>query len=228
MKKLSILFLIIVIPVIIIVSYYKFAKNYYTKLPIYGPKEAIQLAVNGKPIIDTLYHTTGNFSFTDQTGSPYGTEELSDKIYVVNFFFTECKSICINMTKELGRVQQTFINNPLVQLVSLTVDPETDTPEKLKEYAEINHILPNRWKLLTGPKDSIYSVSEKSYFITANDQGGPEHKFIHTDQCLLIDNKQRIRGIYNATDSKEINRLMEDMRTLIVEIANDSLKVYTH
>ena len=228
MNKAITLLLIIALPVLIIVGYYKFAKNHYQKLPIYGPKEAIQLAVNGKPVFDTIYHTTGNFGFTDQNGKSFGTQQLDQKLYVVNFFFTDCKSICIDMSRGLKRIQETFINNPLLQIVSLSVDPENDSPSKLSSYATENGIIYERWKLLTGTKDSIYNVSEKRFFVTANDNGTPEHKFIHTDQSLLIDNKQRIRGIYNATDSKDINRMMEDIRTLIVEVANDSMRVYTH
>ena len=168
---------------------------------------------------DTNYssiHTINTFSLKNQLGHLITKDSLDGNIYVANFFFTSCTSICPKMVNNLQYLQDTFANNKDFKLVSFTVTPEEDSVEILKNYGEIHTINPSKWYLLTGNKDEIYELGRKSYF--AEKELGlkkDSSEFLHTESMLLIDKKGRIRGIYNATQKADINRVIDDIRTLL-------------
>jgi len=167
------------------------------------------------PAYDQI-HTITNFSLTDQNGNTITQDTFRDKIYVANFFYTICPSVCPLMTENLLKVQEEFVNDKGLKLLSHTVMPWIDSIATLKRFADLREINSNRWHLVTGPKDAIYAIARESYFA---DEGfgksvTDDADFLHTENVILIDRKRRIRGVYNGTLSLEIKRLIEDIRSL--------------
>ncbi|MFN8155199.1 MAG: SCO family protein [Bacteroidia bacterium] len=213
MKKIGILVLVLFIPSVLYL-WLQTGRNNFRKLEIFGPKEPIEKTVNGKIVVDTLYHTVGGFSLLD-TDSNRVTEKIADgKITVVDFFFSTCRTICPKMSNQLMRVQHNYKDDQDVMILSFTVDPQTDTPSRLKAYAEKHKAIKGKWYFLTGEKQEIYELAKTSYFLTAMEGNGGEDAFLHSEQVVLIDKEKRIRGMYDGTDHFEVKRLIEDIAAL--------------
>jgi protein SCO1 len=166
-------------------------------------------------------HTIDTFSLRNQAGRLITKDSLDEHIYVANFFFSICPTICPKMMTNLSAIQKTFANNPQIKLASFTVMPWVDSVGKLKKYGEEHKINPSQWYLLTGRKEAIYTLARKSFF--AEKRIGLEktsNQFLHTESMLLIDKKGRIRGVYNATQVADIERVTEDINTLLNENYN--------
>ena len=176
------------------------------RLPIYGEKD-----VTGT---DTLYHTIRNFALVNQDSVVVTSETLRDKIYVADFFFTSCRTICPIMKTQMLRVYAAVEKDPQVLLVSHTIDPEHDTVALLHDYADRLGVKSNKWHFLTGNKDSIYYLAQTSYFATAMEDQSEPDGFIHSGAFLLIDKKGRIRGKYDGTKEEEVNKLLNDIEIL--------------
>lgn len=164
--------------------------------------------------LDTI-HTIASFSFTDQNGNTITDNTVADKIYVADFFFTACPGICPKLTKSLKMVQDAFVNDDDIILLSHSVTPDKDVPAVLKKYAVNYEVNDKRWHLLTGNKDSIYNIARKSYF--ADEDLGMQKKssdFLHTENILLIDRHRHIRGVYKGTSPAEMNNLIADIKIL--------------
>jgi len=163
---------------------------------------------------DTL-HTIASFSFTDQNGNTITDKTVANKIYVADFFFTACPGICPKLTKNLKMVQDAFMNDDGIVLLSHSVTPDKDVPAVLKKYAVNYEVNDKRWHLLTGNKDSIYSIARKSYFAD-EDLGIQKNSsdFLHTENILLIDRHRHIRGVYKGTSAAEMNNLIADIKIL--------------
>ncbi len=163
-------------------------------------------------------HTIDTFSLQSQRGHIITKDSLNGTIYVANFFFTSCGSICPKMTNNLSVLQEAFINNPQVKLVSFTVMPEKDSVDALKKYGEKHHIDPDKWFLITGNKERIYQLGRQSYFSEKRlGMQKDSSDFLHTESMLLIDKAGRIRGIYNATLSQDVVRAKSDINLLLNE-----------
>ncbi|WP_421876293.1 SCO family protein [Marinoscillum sp.] len=167
-------------------------------------------------------HRVADFTLTNQDGQQISNGDLKGKIYVTNFFFTICPTICPKMTNNLQRIQEAFPEDDDVLLVSHTVMPWVDSVAVLKEFAERNQINSNKWHLLTGDKDLIYSLGRTSYFA---DEGfgksvTDESDFLHTENIVLVDADQHIRGVYNGTLPLEMTRLIEDIGRLKKELGS--------
>ena len=188
--------------------------NNYQHLEVFGPKEPITKTVNGKTMTDTLYHTVSNFSFIGHDSSLVTQELFKNKIYIADFFFTTCKSICPKMSNNLMRVQNEFRDDNNILILSHTVDPEHDSPSVLDEYAKKHNVIKGKWFFVTGDKKQLYDMARNSYFITAMDGDGGPDDFIHSEQMALIDKEGRIRGFYDGTDYNEITRLIEEIKVL--------------
>lgn len=163
-------------------------------------------------------HRIADFEFTDHHGKVFNNRSLDGKIYVANFFFTSCPSICPKLTINMEKLQNAFINEADVQLISHTVMPWKDSVSVLNQYAENMDIDYKKWKLLTGPEAEIYKLARKSYF--ADEQFGftsDESDFLHTDKFILVDKQRRIRGIYTGLIEEDLQRLQEDMKILLKE-----------
>ncbi|MBX2901813.1 MAG: SCO family protein [Cyclobacteriaceae bacterium] len=176
------------------------------KLPIFGQREVVGT--------DTVYHTIAPFQFTDQDGAPVTNATFKDQIYVADFFFTSCRTICPIMKTQMLRVYQATAEMPDVKILSHTIDPEYDTVALLHDFAERLGVTSNRWHFVTGEKDSIYKIAQTSYFATAMEDKSEPDGFIHSGAFLLIDKKQRIRGKYDGTKEPDVNRLIADIKKL--------------
>ena len=189
-------------------------KKVFKKLPMLGNHKLDSSYVEGKLKIDTIFHTVPSFSFIDQNGTIVTESLVKGKVYVADYFFTTCQSICPVMSKQLDRVYKTQND---VLILSHTVDPETDTPEILKAYADKFKADPNRWVFLTGGKPELYNLARTGYLLDAQEGNGGAEDFIHTQNFALIDKKGRIRGFYDGTDSSAVNDLITDIDFLLQE-----------
>jgi protein SCO1/2 len=189
-------------------------KRVFKKLPYLGNHHLDTIQVNGSTRIDTVWHTIPPFSFTNQLGQTITQNDVAGKVRVVDYFFSTCQSICPIMSNQLERV---YTERPEVLLLSHTVDPETDTPEVLKAYAELHKAEPKRWMFLTGTKPALYEQARKGYLLDAQEGNGGAEDFIHTQNFALIDKHDRIRGYYDGTDSIAVNELIRDIGFLLEE-----------
>ena len=179
-------------------------------LAYFGPKTY-------EPTTDTSYHRIPCFIFTNQNNKKITEEDVAGKIYVTDFFFTTCKSICPIMNKELERVYKQFKNRNDFLIISHTVDPERDSVKQLMEYAKLHNVNDGKWLFVTGEKKDLYKIARKGYLLNAEEGDGGEEDFIHTQNFALIDKERHIRGFYDGTDSIEINRLIIDLKCLFEE-----------
>lgn len=202
---------------IIVISLFYFALKPKKSLPIFNPSDVNPELVDTTVQYISKYHTIADFSFTNQNGETITQKDYEGKIYVADFFFTTCKSICPKMTTNLVDVQKAFLDNPKVKLLSFTVMPDIDSVSVLKEYAKINGVNDSKWNLVTGDKKAIYIMARKSFL--AVKQGKPDELYdmVHTENFVLVDSKKRVRGFYDGTKKEEIQRLIEDINFLCTE-----------
>jgi protein SCO1/2 len=213
-KYLWFFIVLISLSIVIITLFYSALKPKKT-LPIYNPSDVNPELVDTTVQYVRKYHAVSDFLFINQNGDTITQKNYEGKIYVADFFFTTCGSICPKMTTNMIDIQTAFINNPKVLLLSHTVFPEMDSVSVLKAYAKKNGVIDTKWNLVTGDKKEIYSMARKSYL--AVKLGKPEELYdmVHTENFILIDAKRQIRGFYDGTDKKEIQRLIEDIHFLI-------------
>ncbi|WP_299894251.1 SCO family protein [uncultured Aquimarina sp.] len=160
------------------------------------------------------YHKIADFSLWNQNGKNITQADYNDKIYVADFFFTTCQTICPIMTDHMKLIQNRLKKDSEVKLLSHTVIPETDDVPQLKEYAKRKGVDDTRWNLVTGDKKQIYDLARKSYLVAKSYGDGGPYDMIHTENFVLVDKKKRIRGFYDGTDLEEIERLLEDIEVL--------------
>lgn len=191
------------------------------KLKILNPKD-----VNSELVDSALQnlghgHVVQDFAFVNQYGEQISEKTVEGKIYVVDYFFTTCGSICPIMTGQMKRVQAAYLNENDVLILSHTVWPEVDTVEQMLRYAKEKGVVKNKWHLLTGNKERLYDLARKSYFVLkpaeAEDVGDGNSDFIHTNNFVLIDRNRQIRGYYDGTDSTEVGKLIRDIDLLLKE-----------
>ena len=178
-------------------------------LPIFGERN-----VEGK---DTVYHTIAHFEFVNQDSVTITNDTFKGNIYVADFFFTSCRTICPIMKTQMLRVYDTIQNKSDVLILSHTIDPEYDTVALLRDFAERLGVDSKKWHFVTGVKDSIYKIAQTSYFATAMEDKTEPDGFIHSGAFLLIDKFGRIRGKYDGTKEEEVNRLIGDIERLKAE-----------
>lgn len=183
------------------------------RLPIYQPASVNSELVDTTIVHKINYHKISDFSLTNQNGETVTQSKYDNKIYVADFFFTTCQSICPIMTKNMKDIQDKLIKDSEVLLLSHTVFPEIDSVEVLKKYAVENQVIDSKWDLVTGDKKEIYDLARKSY-LAAKDNTFGEYEMIHTENFVLIDKKKQIRGFYDGTNKEEIDRLYKDIKIL--------------
>ena len=183
------------------------------ELPVFTPADLRPTLVHPSLIGNTT-HEIPNFSFTNQFGDELSSKDVDNKIYVANFFFTSCPSICIDLTNNLKIVQNAFDKE--IVILSHSVDPEIDTVERLMKYQEINEIDGSNWFLLRGNIDEIIKMAQLGYFAIASVDNHIENSLIHTENIVLIDYQQRIRGVYNGTSELEMSYLIDDINKLLI------------
>lgn len=204
MKKLIPIILLSIVTISIISC-----DNSSRKLPIMGERDF----VNG----DSVYHTIPDFSFVNQDSSIITNKTYEGKIYVADFFFTTCPTICPVMKKQMLRVYEKYKENPKVGILSHTIDPRHDSVKVLKEYASQLGISGKMWNFVTGEKAKIYEIGEKSYYVTAGEDSTAAGGIIHSGAFILVDTKRRVRGIYDGTKETDVTKLIKDMEVLLNE-----------
>ena len=184
------------------------------KLPILGEREAVSKLVEGKEVIDTLYATVPPFSFINQEGDTVTQALVQHKIYVADFFFVSCPTICPIMKREMLRVYQAFKGDTSLYLLSHTIDPQHDTIALLKQFATDLGVEGQQWQFLTGQREKIYEMAEKGYYATALPDSTEPGGFVHSGGFILVDRQGRVRGIYDGTDAQKVDELIADIALL--------------
>ena len=183
--------------------------NQDQKLPYLGRKE-----INGT---DTLYHTIADFRFVDQDSSFVTKETFDGQVYVADFFFTSCPTICPIMKTQMLRVYERFEDNDQVGILSHSIDPKHDTVAVLREFAQRLGVKSEKWRFVTGDKEEIYKIGQTSYMVSAVEDPSEPGGFIHSGAFILVDKNRRIRGIYDGTKEDQVDRLMTDLDILLKE-----------
>ncbi len=183
-------------------------------LPVYNPANFNPELVDSSLRNKTEYHTVSDFKLINQNGDTITQNDYKDKIYVTDFFFTRCGTICPIMTSNMALIQQEFINASDVMFLSLSVTPEIDSISVLRAYANYKGVIDSKWNITTGDKKHIYNLARKSYFAVVQKGDGDLQDFIHTPNFILVDKEKQIRGIYDGTDNDDIKQIIQDIRIL--------------
>ena len=208
------LFSVVVIPV-----FYQLLKV-DEKLKIYNPADVNPRLVDFSMKHITKDHTIADFELTNQNGQKITNKNYQDKIYVADFFFTRCQTICINMAYNMGELQNLYKKDTDIIFLSHSVTPEIDSVTVLKEYADKKGVIDGKWNITTGAKTHIYELARKSYFAVLDEGNGDENDFIHTEQFVLVDKEKRIRGYYDGTEKEDMEKLKKDIVLLKEEYAS--------
>lgn len=204
--------------VVVLTSFY-FILQPKVILPIYSPNMVSQELVDENIRYIKKYHRIADFSLTNQNGEKITQKNYENKIYIADFFFTTCPTICPIMTDNMTYLQEKLLKNKNILLASFSVTPDIDNVEVLKDYAIEKGVLSYKWNLLTGDKKMIYDLARKSYLVVKNDGDGGKYDMIHTENFVLVDKEKRIRGFYDGTNKEEMEKLLND-----VEILKNSYK----
>ena len=190
-----------------------------TSIPYYNsPDFTPYFLSNGEKIEEIISHKISDFSFINQNEKTISNKEIEGKIHVANFMFTSCTSICPDMTGNMKFIEEAFSNDPRIAILSYSVTPWIDTPDKLADYVEFNDIKTNNWHFLTGKKSEIYSLARESYFAEETIGFSKDSTdFLHTEYFVLVDKTKRIRGIYNGTLTLEAQQVVKDINALLEE-----------
>lgn len=188
-----------------------------TQLPILGNRVAEEKIIDGKLVVDTIYQTVPPFSLLNQDSIVVNNETVKGKIYVADFFFTSCPTICPVMKKEMIRVYEKFKGNNQVVILSHTIDPDYDTLALLRDYASRLGSDGKQWMFLRGDRKPVYELAEKGYYASAMVDSTEPGGFIHSGGFILVDKFQRVRGIYDGTSTNDVDKLMSDMELLLKE-----------
>lgn len=197
---------------IVLTSFYFILQPKIT-LPIYSPNMVSIELVEEDIRYVKKYHKISDFSLTNQNGKTITQEYYDNQIYIADFFFTTCPSICPIMTENMFQIQEKTMEDNVL-LVSYSVTPEIDSVAQLKKYALEKGVNDNKWNLLTGDKKQIYDLARKSYLVAKNDGDGGKYDMIHTENFVLIDKEKRIRGFYDGTNKEEMVKLLNDFKIL--------------
>ncbi|WP_306349565.1 SCO family protein [Flavobacterium sp. '19STA2R22 D10 B1'] len=214
-KKYRLFFgVMFVLSAIIITLFYQALKPKKT-LPIFSPSD-----VNPELVDSTMQHVSGNkhriadFAFVNQNGDTITQKNYENKIYVADFFFTTCQTICPIMTDNMVKIQEQIKNNPKVMLLSHSVTPDIDSVPVLKAYALKKGVIDSKWNLVTGDKKDIYGIARKSYLAVKTENASELYDMVHTENFILVDSKRRIRGFYDGTKDEDMIKLIADINWL--------------
>jgi protein SCO1/2 len=203
----------------VIMAYFITKPDEEKPLKIYNPIDIQPEMVDRDLVRQGFGHTIGSFSFTDQTGATFGSNDLKGKVYVAEYFFTTCGTICPKMNKQMQRVQKAMKGDERFKIVSFTVDPETDTVAQMAKYAKEHQADNKQWHFLTGKKADLYKLARRSFFVLKPaevvNQGDVGSDFIHTNHFVLVDQDKQIRGYYDGTDPREVDALIHDAKRLL-------------
>ena len=210
-KKFGIFFF--VLSTIIILIIYNIL-NVQKPLPIYQPAMVSEELVDSTIQYQKKYHKIADFELINQNGETITQDTYEDKIYVADFFFTTCQTICPIMTDHMFEIQKKILSDDEVMLLSHSVTPKIDSVAQLRKYAIQKGVIDRKWNLVTGDKKQIYELARKSYLAVKTDGNGDEYDMIHTENFMLIDKKRQIRGFYDGTNPEDIDQLLKDIAIL--------------
>ena len=213
-RKLALVLLVLSI---IIVGLFYTALKPKEVLPVFQPAMVTPELVDESIQFVKKYHTIAPFSMTNQNGETISEKEYDNTIYVADFFFTTCPSICPIMTKNMHTLQEKLVDLPQVKLLSFSVTPQIDSVAQLKRYALKNKVDDTRWNLVTGKKKEIYELARKSYLVVKDDGDGGPYDMIHTENFVLVDKQKRIRGFYDGTQLEAMDDILHDIELLVLE-----------
>jgi len=203
------------IALILLFNACRFNGSEKSTLPILGERHPETKTVNGKTVTDTVYQTIPPIKYINQYGDSISDKNLKGNIYVADFFFTTCPSICPVMQRNMLNVYNAFKDSAGFKIISYTIDPQHDSVPVLKKYADRLGISGNTWWLLQGHKDETYHIA-KSYLVSVQEKN-PQGEYIHDGYFILIDKQKRIRGTYEGTDPEEVKKLIADIKILRTE-----------
>lgn len=188
-----------------------------SQLPVYNPVD-----VNPRLVDDAVKHISrdhkiSDFHLVNQNGDTITQKNFEGKIYVADFFFTRCQTICPIMTFNMSELQDHYKDDPEIKFLSHSVTPVIDSVSVLRAYADKNNAIDGKWDITTGEKKHIYELARKSYFAVLDEGDGGDQDFIHTEQFVLVDKKNQIRGFYDGTDASEMERIITDVEILKLE-----------
>ncbi len=225
LKKYRVFLIVFLIFSIITITLFYNALKPQKMLPVFNPSDVNPELVDSTMQFKSKYHKIGNFSFTNQNGKIITQKDYEGKIYVADFFFTTCGSICPKMTTNLTVVQKAILNNPKVMLLSHSVMPDVDDVSILKKYAIKNGVVDSKWNLVTGDKKDIYRMARLSYLAVKQGKPNEMYDMVHTENFVLVDTKGQVRGFYDGTNLdkpteegiKNVTQLIEDIEFLCNE-----------
>lgn len=187
------------------------------RLPIEGRRE-VKAGISG--VADTIYHTIPDFNFVNQDSNIVTQETFKEGIYVADFFFTTCPSICPIMKTQMLRIYEKYEGNGKVKILSHSIDPKHDSVAVLNKYANSLGVNSNQWHFVTGDKEEIFKIAQTSYMVSVADDNLAPGGVVHSGAFLLIDSRRRVRGHYDGTKAEEVDKLMDDMDILLKEENN--------
>ncbi len=208
-KRIIIVLMAIAVFIVLAIIFYP-----SEKLPIINPEGLSEDLLGMEIAQNREEHRIGNFKLINQNGDTITNNDYHNKIFVANFIFTRCLSICPIMTTNMAVLQEEFSKHKDVKLLSISVTPVIDSVPVLKEYALKNNVNSEKWNITTGNKKEIYDLARNQFYAVLDKGDGGLQDFIHTSNFILVDKKSRIRGIYDGTDLQEVNRLIEDIKIL--------------
>lgn len=216
-----VLFLMVLFAICVPIGYFLMKPKNQDALPIINPIDVQEEMVDPEMLRIGQGHTIVDFSFKNQDNKTITQKDIEGKVFVAEYFFTTCQSICPIMNDQMQRVQKEFKGNSKVKILSFTVDPDVDTVEQMKHYSKQQHAVSGQWQFLTGKKEDLYSLARKSFFVLkpaeVENQGDVGSDFIHTNNFVLVDQQKRIRGYYDGTSEKEVSVLIKDIELLLQE-----------
>ena len=214
LKRYGLLIVFFIVFSVVAISSFNYVQTQEKKLPIYSPSMVSDELVEEELRYVKKYHRISDFSLLNQNGNNVTQEDYKNKIYVADFFFTTCPGICPIMKDNMIDLQNEFIYDDQIMLLSHTVTPEIDSVSVLKDYSIENGVLDSKWNLVTGDKKQIYNLARKSYLVAEDIESDLKYDMIHTENFVLIDPLRRIRGFYDGTNDDSIDKLIEDIYLL--------------
>ena len=223
MKKTTILLIILLFPALVYI-FFSTGKHRMLHLPIFYPEDVKTTLVDGKEITDTVYHAIPPFSFINQNGDTVTEKWLNDKIYVADFFFSTCPTMCPKMMAQMSKVNKESLKMNDLAIISHSVKPEHDSVPVLREYAKLVHADAKKWALVTGNRKDIYDIAIDGYKLAVQEDPRAPGGFLHSEMFVLVDKSKRIRGYYDGTDSVVVKKLINDIKMLSAEYKSREYK----
>ncbi len=188
-----------------------------SKLPILGERAPVEKIVDGKTVVDTIYQTIEPFAYLNQDSVIVTDKDFDNKIYVTDFFFTACNTICPVMHRNMMEVYKKYKDNPNVKILSHSIDIKYDVPSRLKAYASKLGVESDKWSFVHGSRDSIFNIAAKSYLVAAYEDNTDPQGLVHQGWFVLVDTKKQLRGAYDGTKEDQVKQMMLDMEKLLKE-----------